>query len=256
MDLELEGRVALIAGGGRGIGRAIAIGLAREGARVAILARSDEQVQETVSDIRALGGEAMAIVADLTEADAVSAAFAELRDELGPAHILVLSAAAHYQVRKLHTIDAATIDELLALDVHAATSLCHHAIGDMMLEGYGRIVGLGSLAARTGVAGATLYAGGKAFLEGLMRGIAVDYSRRGITANVCSLGFVDTERVQSRIAGDAEARARLERGNAMRRLNTPEEVADVVAFLCSARAGIITGAVVDATGGAHLNNLW
>jgi NAD(P)-dependent dehydrogenase (short-subunit alcohol dehydrogenase family) len=121
---------------------------------------------------------------------------------------------------------------------------------------FGRIVGLGSVAARTGVSGGALYAAGKAALEGLLRGIALDYSRRGVTANVVSIAFADTERLQGRVASDPAARERIERATATRRIPTPEEIADVVAFLCSPRASAITGAVVDATAGGHLNNLW
>jgi 3-oxoacyl-[acyl-carrier protein] reductase len=256
MDLELARRVALVAGGGRGIGRAVALSLAREGAHVAVLSRREDQVLATVEDIRAAGGRACAIIADVNDVAACEAAFARVRDELGPAHILVLSAAAHYKVEKLHTLTSETVDELLGVDVRATTTLCRLAIGDMMLAGYGRIVGLGSIASRAGIPGASLYGAGKAYLEGLMRGIAVDYSRRGVTANVCCIGFVDTERMQSRIGDDPEARARLERSSSIRRLIRPEEIADVVSFLCSARASVITGAVVEATGGAHLNNVW
>ena len=256
MNLELQDRVALVAGGGRGIGKAVAAALAREGAQVAVVSRTESQARATAEGIEANGGRGVAIAADLSVDSEIDKAFAKVRDELGPPQILVLAAAAHYRVEKLHTVSTTTMDELLAVDVRAATALCRHALGDMMLAGYGRIVGLGSVAARAAVPGASLYGAGKAFLEGLMRGLAVDYSRRGITANVCSIGFVDTERLRSRIAGDADALAKLERGSSLRRLLRPEEIADVVAFLCSPRANAITGAVIDATGGAHLNNLW
>jgi NAD(P)-dependent dehydrogenase (short-subunit alcohol dehydrogenase family) len=126
----------------------------------------------------------------------------------------------------------------------------------MMEARFGRIVALGSLAARTGVPGGTVYAAAKAGLEGLMRGLAVDYSRRGITSNAVAMGFCDTERLQARMKGDAAWREKLERATATRVLSTPAEIADVVSFLVSKRASAITGAVIDATAGAHLNNLW
>jgi NAD(P)-dependent dehydrogenase (short-subunit alcohol dehydrogenase family) len=121
---------------------------------------------------------------------------------------------------------------------------------------HGRIVAVGSLAARTGTAGGVLYATTKAALEGLVRGIAVEYSRRDVTANVVMAGFVETERLHERLGGDRSGRDRLERATATKRLTSAEEVADTIAFLCSARAGSTTGAVIELTGGSHLNSLW
>lgn len=256
MELELKDRVAVIAGGGRGIGKACAEALAAEGVRVAVLSRNASEVEATAREIQAAGGHAVGLECDLTDGAAMNGALERVRAELGAIEILVLSASAHYRPQKLHTLDDATMHDLLAIDVIAATKLCKSVVGEMMLGGYGRIIALGSLGARAGIAGASLYVGGKAYLEGLIRGIAVDYSRRGVTANVCAIGFVDTERVRSRLEGDPDARERLERNTAMRRLAAPKEIADVVTFLASARASFITGAVVDVTGGAHLNNLW
>ena len=142
------------------------------------------------------------------------------------------------------------------VDLTSAIALCTRVLPAMMDARFGRIVALGSLGARFGIAGATLYAATKAALEGLCRGIALDYSRRGITANTLSISFVETERLAVRSAQDPEARARLQRATATRALLTPAQVADVATFLCSPRAAAITGSVIDVTAGAHLNNLW
>ncbi|MCB9610998.1 MAG: SDR family oxidoreductase [Sandaracinus sp.] len=252
MDLGLNGRVALVTGASRGIGRAVAEALDAEGARVALVAR-DADALET---LRASCRDAHAFACDLTDVAATDAMLTQVRATLGAPTILVLSAASHYRIQKLHTVSDADASAMLALDLAANERLCRRLVGDMMVEGYGRIVGIGSVAARAGVAGGTLYGVAKAGLEGLVRGISVDYARRGITANVCNVGIAETERIAARTAGDPEARARLERATATRSLPSAADIADVVTFLCSPRASAITGAVVDATAGAHLNNLW
>jgi 7-alpha-hydroxysteroid dehydrogenase len=255
VELGIEGRVALVAGAGRGIGRAVAVALAREGADVAPLARSSRDVESCAAEVRALGRRAIPIAADVTNRGALREAFERVTTELGPPTLLVLAIAAVYEPKKLQFVDEHEADALLATDVTSAVDLCRLALPGMMDARFGRIVAIGSVAARGGVSGGALYSAGKAALEGLTRGIAVDYSRRGITANVVSVSFADTERLASRLGGDVEARARLERATASRRIPTPSEIADVVTFLCSPRASSITGAVVDATAGGHLNNV-
>lgn len=256
MDLGISGRVALVAGASQGIGRAVALGLAREGADVAVLARSEDKLEKVAGEIRALGRRALPIPVDVTDRPALAAAVERVSSELGAPTVLALVAAAVYEAKKLQFHDQAEADRLLATDFVSAVDLCRAVLPGMMQARHGRIVAVSSVAAGTGVPGGALYGAGKAALEGLMRGIALDDSRRGITANAVRVGFADTERLAMRTAGHTEARERLARHSSVRRLLTPEEVADVVVFLCSDRASAVTGAVVDATGGAHLNNLW
>jgi NAD(P)-dependent dehydrogenase (short-subunit alcohol dehydrogenase family) len=256
MDLGISGRVALVAGASQGIGRAVATALAREGVDVALLARDAEKLANVAAEIRGLGRRAVPLPVDVTDRAALRSAVEQATDELGAPGILVHAVAAVWEPRKLQYQEDDEIDRLLRTDLLSAIDLARLVLPAMTHARFGRIVTIGSLAARTGVAGGALYAAGKAALEGLVRGIALDDSRRGITANAVSLGFVDTERLRMRTAGGPEARERLERATATRRITTPEEVADVVAFLCSERARAITGAVVDVTAGGHLNNLW
>jgi 3-oxoacyl-[acyl-carrier protein] reductase len=256
MDLNLANKVALVAGGGRGIGRAVAIALAREQVHVAVLSRTASELDETVQQVEKAGGRAFAVVADVANSSSLEAALESVRKTLGAPTILVISTAAHYEIQKLHSVDPATVKQLLDVDFGGAVSLCRLTIPDMVVARFGRIVVMGSLAARIGMVGATLYGAAKAGLEGLVRGIALDYGRRGVNANVCNIGFVDTERLRRRIGDDATVRERMERATSLRRLSTPEEIADVVTFMCSPRAASMTGAVVDVTGGAHLSNAW
>ncbi len=256
MDLGIASRVALVAGASQGIGRAVAIGLAKEGADVILLARSADKLEDAAKEIRALGRRAEPVAVAAEDRAALRSAVERATKALGEPTILVLAIAAMWAPQKLQFTSDEEIDRLLDTDVVSAIDLCRLVLPGMMQQRFGRIVTIGSVAARSGVSGGTLYATSKAALEGLMRGIALDDSRRGITANTVAVSFADTERLASRTAGDQEARDRLVRATATRKIPLPEDIADVVTFLCSPRASAITGAVVDATAGAHLNNLW
>lgn len=256
MDLQLKGRVAVVAGASRGIGRQAALALAREGCDVALLARDGAALEAAAQEVRALGQKALALPLDVTDTAKLDGAFAQISQALGPPTVLILSVAALYEPKKLqHVSDEEALD-FLRTDVLSAAALCKRALEPMMEARFGRIVALSSVAARSGVSGGTLYAAGKAALEGLVRGIALDYSRRGITANAVAVSFAETERLQQRIGTTPGWREKLEGATASRRIPTAAQIADVIAFLCSPRAQAITGAVVDATAGAHLNNLW
>lgn len=251
MDLGITGRVAVVAGASQGIGRAVARSLAKEGAKLALFARGKEKLEEAAAEVNGLG-----IQVDLADRAATRAAIERVTKELGAPAILVHAAAAVYEPKKLQYADESEIDRFLETDLRSAIELCRAVLPEMMANRFGRIVVLGSVAARSGVSGGTLYAVAKAGLEGLVRGIALDDSRRGITANAVAIAFADTERLAMRTAGDAAARDRLVRATATRRIPIPDEIADVVTFLASTRASSITGAVIDATAGGHLNNLW
>jgi len=255
MDLGLRGRVALIVGGGRGVGHAVALGLAREGANVAPLSRTAEEVAACAAQVGALGVRSLPLVCDAADASALDAAFASVERELGIPTLLVLCASAHFAHKKLHSVDDAEIAKLLSIDIAAQVGACKRALPGMMEARFGRIVAIGSLAARFGVPGGTLYGAGKAFLEGMVRGLAIDYTRRGITANAIASGFVDTERFRQRTASDPDSLERLTSATATRRIPSPDELASLVAFLCSEQAGSITGAVIDFTAGSHLAHL-
>jgi NAD(P)-dependent dehydrogenase (short-subunit alcohol dehydrogenase family) len=256
MSNELKGRVALVTGGGRGLGRAVARALAVAGADVAVAARTAGEITAVADELRALGVRALAVPCDLGRAGEIERLCESVRTQLSPPTILVLNAAALWQPARLHNVDADERRRLLSVDVDAAVELAAGVAPSMLDARWGRIVAVSSLAARTGISGGALYSASKAFLEGLVRGLAVDYSRFGITANAVAAGFIATERLEARLAGNDEQRAKLERATATRKLPTPTEIADVVAFLCSPRASAITGAVIDATAGSHLNNLW
>ena len=257
MDLKLGGRVALVAGASRGIGRAVALALAREGADVAVMGRTRAGLEETAASVRALGRYASVLCADVSDVAAVDAQLSEFKKASAAPSLFVWSVAALWAPGRLERQDDEAIARGLTEDLTACAWLCKRLLGDMAAARFGRIVALSSAAAESGIPGGAMYAAGKAGLEGLMRSIALDYGKRGVTANSVQLGFVDTERLAARLSHAPEGqRQNLIDSAAIGRLLSPEEVADAVAFLCSPNAGGITGSTLRLTGGAHLNTRW
>lgn len=249
---DLSGRVALVIGASRGIGRSIAEALAREGADVVAVARDAARLAETSARIHEAGRRCETISVDVADDAALTRELDAVVARGMTPTILVHAAAAIYRHQRLQFVELAELDRLQAVDVRSAVVACRWALPHMIGARWGRVVLVGSLAARTGIPGAAAYATSKAALEGLARGVALDYSQRGVTANVLALGFVETERLGERLAADPEARERLVEATATKRLITPEEVASAAVFLCSDHARSITGAVLDMTAGAHL----
>jgi 3-oxoacyl-[acyl-carrier protein] reductase len=257
VDYGLDGQPALVTGASRGIGRATALALAREGARVALVARDAAALAAAADEIRAEGGEGHALACDLGRAEEAGALLARAEAALAaPPLVLVLCHAGLTPMAKVHSLEPQAVRAALALDVEASFALARAAIPSMMGARRGRIVIVSSLAAQLGQGKAPLYCALKGALEGLARNLAVDFTRYGITTNVVAPGFVETERLVARIGADEQARARLREATSARELGRPEEVAEVVAFLCSRAASYVSGAVVPVSGGAHLANLW
>jgi len=254
MDYQLARRPALVTGASRGIGRAIAELLAREGAEVALLARDAALLAQVATAIADDGGRAHALPADLAAADGATL-LERASEALGaPPSVLVVDHASFTPMAKIHSLDPEAIEAALAADLSATMGLLRAAVPEMMARRFGRIVLVSSVAAALGQGKAPLYCAIKGALEGLMRNLAIDFGRFGVTANVVAPGFVDTERLRRR-ADDAR-REQLRQATSAKRLGTPQQIAEVVVFLCSAAASYLTGAVIPVSGGAHLANLW
>jgi 3-oxoacyl-[acyl-carrier protein] reductase len=245
VELGLEGRVALVMGASRGLGRAIAAALAGEGARVAIASRSREKLDEAAAEI---GAAAVPFVADTADLDRLAALPAEVENRLGPVEILVTNsggpplggALGH----ELEEWDAAYRSLVLAPRV-----LIGAVVPGMRERGWGRIVNVGSSSTREPIPGLNLSNSHRMAAVGFLKTLSREVAAEGITVNTVATGRFATERLASNAgsieAAEEAARAEVPAG----RLGRPEEYGDLVAFLCSERAAYLTGTVIPLDGG-------
>ena len=251
MTASCEGRVALVTGGGKGIGAAIALRLAAEGARVAVLGRDASAIQHVAIEVRGV-----AVEADVTRADAMERAIADVEAQLGPIAILVSNAGVA-TAAPLHKTDDAAWDHLFAVNVTAPFRLARALLPKMAAAGWGRVIHVASNAGLSGYAYTSAYCASKHALVGLTRALAVEFARTGVTVNAVCPGFVDTDmttKAVQRIVDKTnrpheDARRALEDLSPQKRLVTPEEVAHVVAMLCGDGARGMNGQAVAIDGG-------
>jgi 3-oxoacyl-[acyl-carrier protein] reductase len=255
MDYGLSRRRALVTGASRGIGRAIARVLAREGARVALVARSEERLEEARAEIVDAGGEAHVCAVDLEDLDAAQAVSARVAEAFGGhPETVVLSHAFMTPLSKVHQVDLEVARRVFDVDIRSSLALLKGATPEMMGGRFGRIVVVGSALGQMGQPKSPINSIAKAALEGMVKNLALDLGRFGITANLVAPGFVDNERLAERHPDRAELEA-LGRAASTRRVATVDDVAELVAFLASDAARQITGAVIPVDGGLHLGHL-
>lgn len=254
---ELTGRVALVTGGGRGIGRAVALSLASAGADVAISGRNADVLDETVDAIRAIGRRAAAVVCDVGERGQVDAMVAQVKKDLGTPLILVNNAGIAGSAKLSDTSDDMW-ESMLRINATGAF-YCMRAVVPMMVDAkWGRVVNVASIAARAGAAYIAAYAASKHALLGLTRAVAAEVAARGVTVNAVCPGYVDTEMSDRSAAfisvrtgrDEADARKILEGFSPQKRLMTAEEVASLATYLCSEAARGINGQGIVIDGGA------
>jgi len=247
--MNLEGRVALVTGGSRGIGRAVVEALAADGAQVAFVYNSSEAAAQEVVDIaKAAGGDCRAIQADVKSKESADAIIEELVESWGSLDILVNNAGI-IRDGLLAMMGPDDWDAVISTNLNSVYNFCQAATRQMMSQRYGRIINMSSVAASVANPGQANYAASKGGVEGFTRCIATELARRGITANAVAPGFIETDMTEAVVsAAGSEIKKRIP----VRRLGKPEDIAHAVLFLAQESSSYITGQTLTVDGGLTL----
>ncbi len=243
--MSLEGKVAVVTGGASGIGRAISLQLARDGAAVSVWDLDAAGSDETVAMIKEAGGRAIACIGDASASDEIAANAERTRSELGPITILVNNAGITGFCR-FEEITEDMLNRMLRININGPFLCTQAMIPDMLEAGWGRIVNISSSSAQTGAVAMAHYSASKGGVIALTKTLAREYADKGITANNIPPGFVDTPMLRaSPVDVDAEAAS----GSPMGRTGKPEDIAAACSFLVSEAAGYVTGHTLSVNGG-------
>jgi 3-oxoacyl-[acyl-carrier protein] reductase len=245
MLLTFENRVALVTGAGRGIGRAIALSLAKEGVEVICVSRSEKSCGAVAEEIRAAGGKAEHLAIDVADAKAVAEAGAALLAKHAHIDILVNNAGITKDGMLLRMSDEAW-DEVIKTNLTGAFNWVKALGYGMARKRWGRIVNITSVVGIMGNAGQANYAASKAGLIGFTKSVAREFASRSITCNAVAPGFISTD--MTSVLNEEQTKAVLEKVP-LKRLGSPDDISNVVTYLCSEQASYITGQVFTVDGG-------
>ncbi len=246
--MRLEGKNALITGGAQGIGKSIALGMAKEGANIAIADVNMESAESTANEVKALGVNSIALKLDVSNQENVSSAIETFTKELGVIDILVNNAGITRDTLLLRMKES-DWDAVLNINLKGSFLCCKEAIKKMAKQRYGKIISISSVVAFMGNPGQINYSASKAGLIGLTKTIAREYANRGIRANAIAPGFIQTAMTDN-LSDDVK--------NAMKssiplsEFGTPEDVTSAAVFLASAESDYITGQVIHVNGGMYM----
>lgn len=247
--MRLKDQVAIVSGGSRGIGKAISLALAAEGAKVAVVYRGSQQAaDEVVAAIKAGGGTGLALQIDVTDGKAVEAGVERVEKELGPVDVMVNNAGVIHDDLFVR-LEPEQWDKVIGTNLGGTYNFCRAVAYGMMKRRKGRIINISSVAATHVNPGQTNYAASKGAINSFTRALAVELASRGVTVNAVAPGFIETDMsaaVRNK-AGDL-----IKKFIPMRRIGTPEDVARVAVFLASPDAAYVTGQVLTVDGGLSL----
>ena len=244
---SLKGRVALVTGASRGIGRAIALSLGAAGADVACCARSQEQVEETADQIRGQGGRAGSFRLDVTQALEVERAVREVEEALGPVDILVNNAGITLEKKTVEVTDDEW-EHVLTTNLTSMFRLARRVAPGMIARGSGKIINIGSMYGALGVPRYAAYCASKAAVEALTRSLGAEWARHGIQVNCLAPGYMNTDIPRQAMADEKKRTLFLSKVPA-RRIGEPEEAGPLAVYLASAASNFMTGQTVYLDGG-------
>ncbi len=246
-----ERKTAIVTGGGRGIGRAIALDLAKEGVRVAVLDILAENAEAVKNEIEAAGGEAIAIRTDLTQCRDVQSAVDQTVARFGKVDVLVNNAGWD-KLEPFLESEEGTWDKVIAINFKAILYTCRAVLPHMVAQGSGRVINIASDAGRVGSTGEAVYSGAKGAIIAFSKSLAREMARHHITVNVVCPGITETPLLQAIRAQSEKANKVIDavtRAIPLGRIGAPEDIAEAVAFLASRHADFITGQTLSVSGG-------
>jgi NAD(P)-dependent dehydrogenase (short-subunit alcohol dehydrogenase family) len=248
---DLTGKVAIVTGSSRGIGRSIALTMASLGARVVVSSRKREACEAVVEEIRAKGGEAVVIPCNISRKEEVEALIAGTQSELGGIDILVCNAAVNPYYGPLSGIDDSAFDKVMNANVKSNLWLCNMAIPHIAERGGGSVVIISSIAGLRGSPGIGAYGISKAADFALARQLALEWGPHNVRVNCIAPGLIKTDFARA-LWEDEDRLAYRESGTPLRRIGMPDEIGGVAAFLASPAASFMTGEVVTVDGGVTI----
>lgn len=253
MDLGISGKIALVTGASKGIGFAVASGLAAEGVKVALSARNEDSLAEAVEKVRAAGGDCYGFPADVSDEGQIDSLFARVQEELGDPQILVVNSGGP-PGGKASGLSEEQWSVAFDLTLMSAVRTSRAALPAMRQAGWGRIINITSLTVKQPVLTLTLSNAFRAAVTGYAKTLSGEVAAEGITVNNVGPGYTETERLEELFTDDS-ARDRLLSSIPAGRFGTPEEIASVAVYLASRQAAYITGQTITPDGGATLGLL-